>query len=68
MAKKGSKKPTKGYEVAQIYPLNLTKVQVEALIGHPILEEINTIFIYAWLKLVIQSTSAPRKNYKFEAK
>ncbi len=41
--KKGSKKPTKCYEIAHIYPLNPTQAQVTALIGHPAPPEINAL-------------------------
>lgn len=39
--KPGSKKPTKGYEVAHIYPLNPTSVQVVALTAFPVPADIN---------------------------
>ena len=41
--KQGSKKPTKGYEVAHICPLNPTPVQLKALIGYPVPVEINSL-------------------------
>lgn len=41
--KPGSKKPTKGYEVAHIYPLNPTASQVQALIGYPAPKDINAL-------------------------
>ncbi|SEG48754.1 ABC-three component system protein [Billgrantia desiderata] len=39
--KAGSKNPSKGYEVAHIYPLNPTPVQAQALIGYPIPDDRN---------------------------
>jgi hypothetical protein len=41
--KKGSKKPSKGYEVAHIYPLNPTQSQATALVGHPVPPDINAL-------------------------
>jgi hypothetical protein len=41
--KKGSKKPSKGYEIAHIYPLNPTQSQATALVGHPIPPDINAL-------------------------
>ncbi len=41
--KKGSKKPTKCYEIAHIYPLNPTQAQVTALVGYPAPIEINAL-------------------------
>ncbi len=41
--KKDSKKPSKGYEVAHIYPLNPTPAQVNALIGYPVPPDINAL-------------------------
>jgi 5-methylcytosine-specific restriction endonuclease McrA len=41
--KKGSKKTSKGYEVAHIYPLNPTKSQAEALVGYPVPADINAL-------------------------
>lgn len=41
--KKGSKKPSKGYEVAHIYPLNPTQSQAKALVGYPVPHEINAL-------------------------
>lgn len=41
--KKGSKKPAKCYEIAHIYPLNPTQVQVTALVGYPAPSEINAL-------------------------
>lgn len=41
--KSGSKKPTKGYEVAHIYPLNPTASQAQALIGYPVPIDINAL-------------------------
>jgi HNH endonuclease len=41
--KPGSKKPTKGYEVAHIYPLNPTQPQASALVGHPVPTDINAL-------------------------
>jgi HNH endonuclease len=39
--KPGSKNPSKGYEVAHIYPLNPTPLQAKALIGYPTPPDIN---------------------------
>ena len=41
--KKGSKKPSKGYEVAHIYPLNPTQSQATALVGYPVPPDINAL-------------------------
>lgn len=41
--KKGSKKASKGYEVAHIYPLNPTQSQTTALVGHPVPPDINAL-------------------------
>lgn len=41
--KKGSRKPSKGYEVAHIYPLNPTQPQATALIGYPVPPDINAL-------------------------
>lgn len=41
--KNGSKKPTKGYEVAHIYPLNPTQQQIQALAGYPVPPDINSL-------------------------
>lgn len=41
--KAGSKKPSKGYEVAHIYPLNPTPVQILALNGYAAPAEINAL-------------------------
>ncbi|MGK5065734.1 ABC-three component system protein [Janthinobacterium sp. LB3P112] len=41
--KKGSKKPSKGYEVAHIYPLNPTSVQISALKGYSLPGAINAL-------------------------
>lgn len=41
--KVGSKKPSKGYEVAHIYPLNPTQSQAEALVGCPVPIDINSL-------------------------
>jgi 5-methylcytosine-specific restriction endonuclease McrA len=41
--KKGSKKPSKGYEVAHIYPLNPTSSQTQSLVGHPVPPDINAL-------------------------
>jgi hypothetical protein len=41
--KKGSKKPSKGYEVAHIYPLNPTQSQARALVGYSVPPEINAL-------------------------
>lgn len=41
--KKGSNKPTKGYEVAHIYPLNPTQSQINALVGYPVPPNINAL-------------------------
>lgn len=41
--KKGSSKPSKGYEVAHIYPLNPTPSQAKALVGYPIPPDINAL-------------------------
>jgi len=41
--KKGSKKPSKGYEVAHIYPLNPTQSQATALVGYPVPPDINVL-------------------------
>lgn len=39
--KPGGSKPQKGYEIAHIYPLNPTPIQVAALRGHPAPADIN---------------------------
>jgi len=39
--KAGSKNPSKGYEVAHIYPLNPTAAQAQALIDYPVPEDVN---------------------------
>lgn len=41
--KQGSKKHSKAYEVAHIYPLNPSLLQAQALIGYPIPPEINAL-------------------------
>jgi len=41
--KKNSKKPSKGYEVAHIYPLNPTEPQAMALVGYPVPPDINAL-------------------------
>jgi len=41
--KRGSKKPTKGYEVAHIYPLNPTESQAKALVGYHVPPDINAL-------------------------
>jgi hypothetical protein len=41
--KNGSKKPSKGYEVAHIYPLNPTLSQTKALVGCPVPPDINSL-------------------------
>jgi hypothetical protein len=41
--KKGSKKPSKGYDVAHIYPLNPTQSQAKALVGYPVPPDINAL-------------------------
>lgn len=41
--KPGSKKPSKGYEIAHIYPLNPTAAQVQALVGYPVPASINDL-------------------------
>lgn len=41
--KKGSKRPSKGYEVAHIYPLNPNQLQTNALVGYPVPPEINSL-------------------------
>ena len=41
--KKGSKKPSKGYEVAHIHPLNPTQSQDKALVGYPAPPDINAL-------------------------
>lgn len=41
--KKSSKKPSKGYEVAHIYPLNPTPLQAKDLIGYPVPADINAL-------------------------
>lgn len=41
--KKGSEKPSKGYEIAHIYPLNPTPVQVSSLNGYPVPPDINAL-------------------------
>lgn len=41
--KKGSRKPTKGYEIAHIYPLNPTETQKLALVGYPAPADINSL-------------------------
>jgi hypothetical protein len=41
--KKGSMKPSKGYEVAHIYPLNPTLLQANALVGCPAPPDINAL-------------------------
>ena len=41
--KKGSNKPSKGYEVAHIYPLNPTQSQTRALVGYPVPPDINAL-------------------------
>ena len=42
--KMNSKKPSKGYEVAHIYPLNPTQSQAMALIGYPVPPDINALY------------------------
>lgn len=39
----GSRKPTKCYEIAHIYPLNPTPAQAAALVGYPAPSEINVL-------------------------
>lgn len=41
--KPGSKKPSKGYEVAHIYPLSPTQPQAIALVGYPVPTNINAL-------------------------
>lgn len=41
--KKDSRKPSKGYEVAHIYPLNPTQSQTTALAGYPVPSDINAL-------------------------
>jgi hypothetical protein len=41
--KKDSKKPSKGYEIAHIYPLNPTQSQATALDGYPAPPDINAL-------------------------
>jgi hypothetical protein len=41
--KKDSKKTSKGYEVAHIYPLNPTQSQATALVGYPVPSDINAL-------------------------
>ena len=41
--KKGSKKPSKGYEVAHIYPLNPTQSQATALVAYPVPLDVNAL-------------------------
>jgi hypothetical protein len=41
--KPGSKKPSKGYEVAHIYPLNPTKPQAQALSEYPAPADVNAL-------------------------
>lgn len=41
--KKGSKRTSKGYEVAHIYPLNPTQSQATALVGYPAPPDINAL-------------------------
>ena len=41
--KKGSKKPSKGYEVAHIYPLNPTESQAKELVGYPAPSDLNVL-------------------------
>jgi hypothetical protein len=41
--KKGSTKPSKGYEIAHIYPLNPTPVQAKALHGFPAPADVNAL-------------------------
>lgn len=41
--KKGSKKLSKGYEVAHIYPLNPTQSQAAALFGYPVPPDVNAL-------------------------
>lgn len=41
--KNGSKKPSKGYEIAHIYPLNPNQSQTKALVGHPVPPNINSL-------------------------
>lgn len=41
--KKGSKKLSKSYEVAHIYPLNPTQSQVTTLVGYPLPSDINAL-------------------------
>ncbi len=41
--KNGSKKPSKCYEIAHIYPLNPTQAQTSALLGYPAPSEINAL-------------------------
>lgn len=41
--KSGSTKPIKGYEVAHIYPLNPTPIQIQVLAGYPAPSDINAL-------------------------
>lgn len=41
--KKDSKKPSKGYEIAHIYPLNPTPLQATVLVGYPVPTDINAL-------------------------
>jgi len=41
--KKGSMKPSKGYEVAHIYPLNPTQSQATALVGYSVPLDVNAL-------------------------
>lgn len=41
--KKGSKKISKGYDVAHIYPLNPTQSQAMVLVDHPVPQDINAL-------------------------
>lgn len=41
--KTGSKKPSKGYEIAHIYPFSPTPLQAQALLGYPVPPEINAL-------------------------
>lgn len=41
--KAGSKKPSKSYEIAHIYPLNPTQFQIESLVGCPVPTDINAL-------------------------
>jgi len=41
--KTGSRKPSRGYQIAHIYPLNPTLSQAKALAGHPVPPDINAL-------------------------